>query len=226
MMNSFQVHRRLLMVLVGCILLVTTAGIASAAVAGDFTSSYTGFGSGDSSAAPGNEISVQGQMEVTGDPAVDPRIVIQGGQWSVLDTSSVQVFVEGDRSIDFDQTTRDGDVILTTNEIPAETTIRVEYLTYYTGGADSSSITASDVQFSYDLPSGDQAEETFTTETTLENSPEKFVEEANSNSQLSFVQEILSYIGGGGIVLLIIAIVLLALRDGGPPGSGGGVGPN
>ncbi|MFO7925595.1 MAG: hypothetical protein ACQET5_06390 [Halobacteriota archaeon] len=223
-MNVSQASRRIVVLLIGCMLLVTTAGIATAAVSGDFSTTYDGYDDGESTEARGNEIAVQGQIEITGDPAVNPTIVVQGDEWAVLDTASIEVFVEGDRSIQFDRSFRGGEVRLSTSEIPTETTIRLEYRTYYTGGSDSASITASTVQFEYNSPSGDRTRETFQPDTSLENRPEEFVAEVNSANQLSQIQRILSYIGAGGLVLLLFGLVLSAIGGKNPPG-GGGPGP-
>ncbi len=223
-MKSLQVRRQVVILSIVCLLLVSAAGIAAAAVTGDFSATYAGFGDDESSNAPGNEITVQGQIEITGDAAIDPTIIIQGAQWSVLDTGSIEVLTEGDRSLSFDREYRGGELRLSTSEIPADTTLRIEYRTYYTGGADSRSITASEIQFNYDQPSADRTSETFQAEVSLDNRPEDFVEEVNTASQLSLFQRVLSYVGAASIILLIIMLGARLLRDQSPPG-GGGPGP-
>ncbi len=207
------------------ILVISGSGIVSAAVSGDFTTTYDGYDDGESSDAPGHEIAHNGQLEVTGDSAVDPVIVVKAAPHTVLDTESVQVFVEGEQSIQFEKTFEAGEVHLSTDEIPSGTTIRLEYRTYYIGGSDSASITASEVDFNYQRPGGDRTRETFEVDATLENRPEEFVAEANSESQLSQIQRILSYVGGGAVVLLLLGLVMKAVSSDDPPG-GGGPGPN
>lgn len=223
--SSSQVIRKAVVLgIVGCMLLATASGIVAAAVSGDFSATYDGYDDGESTDARGHEIAIEGQMEVTGDAAVDPTIVVTGAQPTVLDTASVTVFVEGDRSIQFDRNYQAGEVRMSANEVPAGTTIRIEYLTYYVGGSDSRSITASEVQFNYDRPGGDRTRETFQVDATLEKRPEDFVAAANSGSQLSQIQRVLSYVGGLAIILALLALIVKALGNDTPPG-GGGPGP-
>lgn len=205
-------------------ILAAGSGIVAAAVSGTFSATYDGYDDGESSEAPGHEIAIEGQVEVTGESAVNPTIIIHGAQHTVLDTASVQVFVEGDRSIQFDRSYSEGEVRLSADEIPSGTTLRVEYRTYYIGGADSPTMNVGQVQFDYNRPGGDRTRETFDIEATLENRPEEFVAAANTGSTLGLLQQILSYIGAGGVVLLLIGLVLKALGDSSPPG-GGGPGP-
>lgn len=207
-----------------CIFVIGGSGIVSAAVSADFTTTYDGYDDGEASDAPGHEIAHKGQLEVTGKSAVDPVIVVKAAPHTVLDTSSVQIFVEGQQSIEFDKSFEAGEVRLSTDEIPSGTTIRLEYRTYYIGGSDSSSITASEVEFNYDRPGGDRTRETFEVDATLDNRPEEFVQAANSDSQLTLIQRILSYVGGAAIVLLLLGLVVKAIGSDPPPG-GGGPGP-
>jgi hypothetical protein len=195
---------------------LASAGLAAAAVSGDFTATYDGWDDGESSDVRGHEIAVQGQIEVTGDAAVDPRIVVRGADSTVLDTRTVQIFVEGDQSIQFQRSFEPSQVVFTADEIPAGTTLRLEFVTYYVGGANSNQVPAGVVQVNFDQPGGDRTREEFTVQSTLENRPESVIRNANTGSQLSTLQEVLSYVGAGGLVLLLLALVAMALDDSGP----------
>lgn len=210
-------------IVVVCLLLTLSSGVVAAAVSGSFSATYDGYGD-ESTEAPGHEIAIDGQLEVTGDPAVNPTVVITASDTTVLDTESVRVFVEGDRSINFEQTYRAGEVRLTADEIPSGTTIRVEYRTYYIGNAESDSVTAGEVEVNYDRPGGERVRESFQAETTLENRPEDLLTTINSSEQQSTVQQLLSYIGAGSVVLLFIVLIYRVVSggDGGPPSPGPG----
>lgn len=208
--------RQSIMVAVVVVALVLSAGLASAAVSGSFSSSYDGWDDGTDSEAAGHEISVSGTVEVTGDSAVDPRIVIRGADRTILDKSSVQVFVEGDRSIQFDRVVRESSVVYRADEIPAGTTLQVEYVAYYIGGADAGEVTVGNVNVNYETPGGTSQRETFPTQNALEDRPENVIEslkEQTSQGQtLSTAQQILSYVGILA-VLYIVLKALLGLRD-------------
>ncbi|NHX37605.1 MULTISPECIES: hypothetical protein [Halolamina] len=132
--NPFSGRRYTILAIVITLTVFTaSAGIASAAVSGSFSSTYDGWEASSDSNPSSHEIEVTGSVEVTGDSAVSPQIVISGADNTILDQSSVQVFVEGDRSINFDRSTRESSVIYQTDEIPADTTLRVEFVAYYVG---------------------------------------------------------------------------------------------
>lgn len=202
------------------LLLIVGAGIAAAAVSGNFSATYDGYEDGSSTDAVGHEIVVEGTIEVTGDSAVNPRIVIKGAKHTVLDTSTVKVFVEGDRSIQFERTYGPGKVELRTNEIPAGTTIRVRYLTYLVGGADARQVTAGQVNVFYKTPSGTQERTSFAPTADISSSPEQVIQNLKQGDTLTQIQEIVSYVGGFAIVLLL---VLLGMRIKGGGGGGGGI---
>jgi urease beta subunit len=217
--NPFSGRRTtILAILITLAVLTAGAGIASAAVSGSFSSSYDGWNDGSNSDTRGHEIQVTGTIEVTGDSAVNPRIVIRGADNSVLDQSSVQVFVEGDRSINFDRSTRESAVVYRADEIPAGTTLRVEYGTYYIGGADSGDVTVGEVNFNYETPGGSSQQESFSTQNALENRPENVIDnleqQTDRGETLSTAQEILSYVGILAVIFVILKIGLSIVRNG------------
>jgi len=217
--NTFSGRRNtILAIIITLTVLTAGAGIASAAVSGSFSSSYDGWNDGSNSDIRGHEIQVTGTVEVTGDSAVNPRIVIRGADNTILDQSSVQVFVKGDRSINFDRSTRESAVVYRADEIPAGTTLRVEYVTYYTGGAGEGDVTVGTVNVNYETPGGSSQQETFSTQNALENRPENVIDsleqQIDQGETLSTAQEILSYVGILAVIFVILKIGLSIIRDG------------
>jgi hypothetical protein len=217
--NPFSRRRTaILAILITLTVLTAGAGITSAAVSGSFSSSYDGWNDGSNSDARGHEIQVTGTTEVSGDSAVDPRIVVRGADNTVLDQSSVQVFVEGDRSINFDRSTGESAVVYRADEVPTGTTLRVEYRTYYIGGAESGDVTVGEVNFNYETPSGNSQQESFSTQNALENRPENVIDgleqQIDEGTNLSTAQEILSYIGILAVLFAILKLGLSLIRDG------------
>ena len=204
-------------IVVTIIILTAGAGIASAAVSGSFSSTYDGWNGGESTDSPGHEVQITGTIEVTGDSAVNPSIRIQGADNTILDQSSVQVFVEGDRSINFDRSTHESGVVYRADEVPAGTTLRVEYVTYYVGGADSGDVTVGSVDFNYETPGGSSQAETFSTQNALENRPENVIDsleqQTNQTETLSTAQQLLSYVGILAVIFVILKIGISILRD-------------
>lgn len=202
------------------LLLVMSSGVGAAAVSGDFSGTYDGYGDGETTEPIGHEIAVQGEFEVTGDSAVNPRIAIESAEYTVMDTTTVEVFVEGDRSIQFDRNDEAGQVGLRTDEIPPGTTIRVRFLVYFVGGIDAEEIEAGQVTVRYQTPGGTQQQESFTPMADISDSPDRVIQNLERGESLTWVQEIVSYVGGFAILLLLV-IIVLRFRGGG--GGGGGI---
>lgn len=204
------------------LLLVMSSGVGAAAVSGDFSGTYDGYEDGETTEPVGHEIAIQGEFEVTGDSAVDPRITIESAEYTVMDTTSVEVFVEGDRSIQFDRNDEAGQVQLRTEEIPPGTTIRVRFLVYLVGNIDAEEIEAGQVSVRYQTPSGTQEQESFTPRADVSDSPDRVIQRLERGESLTWIQEIISYVGGFAILLLLV-IVVLRFRGGGGGGGGGGI---
>lgn len=202
------------------LLLVMSSGVGAAAVSGDFSGTYDGYGDGETTEPVGHEIAIQGEFEVTGDSAVDPRITIESAEYTVMDTASVEVFVEGDRSIQFDRDDEAGQVELRTEEIPPGTTIRVRFLVYFVGSIAAEEIEAGEVSVHYQTPSGTQEQESFTPRADISDSPDRVIQNLERGESLTWIQEIVSYVGGFAILLLLV-IIVLRFRGGGGGGGGG-----
>jgi hypothetical protein len=203
------------------------AGVAAAdvEVSGDFDGALAGYGE---SAETPNEITVDGQFSVEGETAVDPEIVIQGTDAAVLDTDSIEVFVEGSQSISFDRQYRAGEVRLTPTEgeIPAGTTIRVEFATYFTGGTTADSIDAGTVAVNYETAGGTPGEASFTAQSDASNSADNRIGSLQSQieegDQASLLIQGLAALGGLAIVVAVIggAVVIYRRRNSDPYDSG------
>lgn len=194
----------LILVIIG---LIAGTGVASAAVSGSFSSSYDGWDDGSSSDTTGHEIAVSGTVEVTGDSAVNPRIVVRGSEHAIIDKSSVRVFVEGDRSIEFNRVVQDSRVVYQADEIPAGTTLQVEYMSYYKGSAgESGNVTVGNVDVNYETPGGSSQQESFATTNQLENRPEQVISDLKTGGNISQIQQYLSYLGGLFILYIVFRI--------------------
>lgn len=217
--NPFSGRRNTILgIVITLTVLTASAGIANAAVSGSFSSSYDGWHAGSNTDTRGHEIHVTGTIEVTGDSAVNPRIVIRGADDTILDQNSVQVFVEGDRSINFDRSTRESAVVYRADEVPAGTTLRVEYVSYYVGGADVGEVTVGTVNVNYETPGGSSQQKSFSTQNALENRPENVIDrldqQVGQGETLSTAQEFLSYVGLLAVIFVVLKIVLSIIRNG------------
>lgn len=234
-MTKGQHSRRGVLVLVVVLALaITLTPIVHAAVSGDFTSTYDATGDTDE---PGREIQVSGTIEVTGEAAVEPRIEVSAGPDAVIATDSVEVFVEGEQGVNFDRSFDGGTVTLRTDEIPADTEIRVSFIVYPRGTGEQN-ITSGIVNVRYNLPDGDRQSKEFTANANLSNSPESRVTELQSENEAlqSTIDDLNAELESNpdwrfrffvllGLIALVGVLVIAALYlrdDGGPPSPGSG----
>jgi hypothetical protein len=218
-------------IVIALLLLLSTVTVATAAVGGNLSAEYDANASTDT---PGREIVVSGTFEVTGENAVNSRITVQPAQETVIDADTVEVFVEGSRSVDFQRQTQSSGVVYTADEIPSGTTLEVQYVVY-SKGTSTSDVTAGTVEFQFESSGATQTEE-FSASADLSNSPQARASQlddrvAELESRLSVDWQLRFFIlFGVAIVVLIGTILALRDSDGGPPeGSesppGGGGGP-
>lgn len=199
------------------------AGVAAAdvEVTGELDGTLAGYG--EDAEAP-NEVTVDGQFTVEGETAVEPRIIIEGSDAAVLDTDSIEVFVEGSQSISFDRQYRAGEVRLTPEqgEIPAGTTIRVEFATYFTGGTGADTIDAGTVTVNYETAGGTPGEASFTAQADASNSADNRIDSLQSQiedgDRTGLLMRALAGVGGLAIVVAIVggAVALYRRRNSGP----------
>lgn len=204
------------------LLLLSTATISTAAVTGSLSAEYDADASTDTS---GREIVVSGTLEITGENAVNPRIVVRDSQATVLDPATVEVFIEGSRSVDFQRQVRSSAVIYTAEEVPSGTTLEVDYIVY-PRGTDETNFTAGTVEFQFASSGARQARE-FSAAADLSDSPQARVPQLEER-----VSELETRVGANwrlrffillGVAVLGLAGAVLILRDNGngPPGGSG-----
>lgn len=178
---------------------------------GDFGGVLDGYEEDNSD--PSHMIAVEGEFTVSGEAAQDVTITIASDRWTVLDTATVEPFVEGERDITFDRQYQPDEVRLHTDEIPSGTTVLIEFETVFVGGTTSDSIDAGTVTVDYETPGGTEGEETFAADTDASASADNRIDALESTDQLVFWQEILSYVGILGIIFVVLKIVLSIVRD-------------
>ena len=178
---------------------------------GDFGGDLDGYEEDNSD--PSHMIAVEGEFTVSGEAAQDVTITIASDRWTVLDTATVEPFVEGERDITFDRQYQPDEVRLHTDEIPSGTTVLIEFETVFVGGTTSDSIDAGTVTVDYETPGGTEGEETFAADTDASASADNRIDALESTDQLVFWQEILSYVGILAIIFEVLKIVLSIARD-------------
>ena len=178
---------------------------------GDFGGVLDGYEEDNSD--PSHMIAVEGEFTVSGEAAQDVTITIASDRWTVLDTATVEPFVEGERDITFDRQYQPDEVRLHTDEIPSGTTVLIEFETVFVGGTTSDSIDAGTVTVDYETPGGTEGEETFAADTDASASADNRIDALESTDQLVFWQEILSYVGILAIIFVVLKIVLSIARD-------------
>ena len=200
--------------------LISVSGIVVAQdtidIDGDFEGELDGYE--DINPDPSHMIAVEGEFTVSGEDAQDVTITIASDRWTVLDTATVEPFVEGERHITFDRQYRADEVRLHADEIPSGTTVLIEFETVFVGGTTSESIDAGTVTVDYETPGGTEREETFAADTDASASADNRIDALESADQLAFWQEILSYVGILAIILVVLKIVLSIVRDGNDDG--------
>jgi hypothetical protein len=198
------------MVLVLLFVLIVGAGIASAAVAGDFSSSYDGYNDGEDTEVPGHEIQVSGTLEFSGENAVEPRITIKPAQNTVLDDQTVELQQSAGSSVNFRRNNYQNGVRYAAEEIPADTDFDISFVVYPVSGLDQSEIKSAEIQVEYERPGGGTEEETIEVTTSLNNTAPQVIsdlEESQPDGEngggTPLWMQILAGIGAIAIVLTV-----------------------
>jgi hypothetical protein len=199
-------------------------------VGGSLSAQYDADASTDT---PGREIAVTGTFEVTGENAVNPEIAVRAARGTVLDADTVELFVEGDRTVDFQRQVRPNAVVYRADEVPSGTTLEVRYIVY-PKGTSGTNITAGNVRFQF-TSGGAQQTQAFSATADLSDSPQVRVSQLEDQ-----VSELESRAGANwrlrffvllGIAILALAGTVFVMRDsddappggsGSPPGGSGG----
>ncbi|MFB6108010.1 MAG: hypothetical protein ABEJ82_04100 [Haloplanus sp.] len=196
------------------LVLLVSAGVASAAVTSSFSSSYDGYNDGSDTAAPGHEIQVSGSLDFSGDSAVNPRIVIRDTDNTVLDESSVTLLQPGDTSIDFEKQYVENGVAYTADEIPAGTTLNLEFLVYPVAGLDRSELDSAEVVVTYAPAGGDRTRERFAVTTQMSNTPPQVISSIEQGDKLGLVVKGLAVVGALAVALVVLMALYSAVSGG------------
>lgn len=194
----------------GILLLAFAVGPAAAAIdiVGSFDGTYGGYGADAEQDLRPNAVVVDGEFTVEGENAQNVEIRVRSAEWTVLDTDSVSVFVEGDTSVEFEQRVEPGAVVLSTDEIPAGTTVRLSFDAVYTGGADADSIDAGTVTVSYESLGGTAGEQSFTANAgTADSASDRIAELENeiaSSEDAGLLMQGLAAVGGLALVAGVV----------------------
>lgn len=196
----------------GLILIVAFAGIAAATVTveGDFTGTMVGYGDDantDAEEFP-NAIAVEGEITVEGEDIVKPEIIVESGESTVLDTSSVELRVPGEQAVPFDSEYRPDTVVQRADEMPAGTTIDIFFTVYFKGETEdeieSDTINAANIQIEYETQGETPEEESFNVETDVSPRAENEISSLRGETTIPLWQEILSYVGAALLALIIL----------------------
>lgn len=197
---------------VGVLLVGLGAGLVAAQsinVEGDFAGTL---GSYDDGTDRPNIVSVEGEFTITGEDAQNVQITVAPGQQMILDQSSVETFVEGDRDVSFDQNNLENRVVLTTDEIPSGTTIQVDFETVFVGGTTTNELDAGTVIVSYETAGGTEGEESFDAPTDMSASADNRVESLQSEISDMENWRLIGITGGAFGVIGIIGMIILSLK--------------
>lgn len=194
------------------LVLIGGTGIASAAVAGDFSSTYDGYNDGKDTDVPGHEIQVTGTLEFSGENAVNPRITISPTENTVLDDPTVSLQQSADSSIDFRRINYGNGVRYSAEEIPDGTDFSLSFVVYPVSGLSQSEITSAQVRVQYERPGGGNEDQTIDVTTSLNNTAPQVISELEASQNEGEEN------GGGGYPLwmqglggLAVLVVLGAL---------------
>lgn len=203
----------------------TGVAVGQVAVDGSFEGTMLGYGddaSGGAAEAP-NEIVVQGSFVIEGEPAENVEVEVTSGEYTVLDTSSLELRVPGE-GIEFDTSVGQDRIIESTEQLPEGTEVELTFSVYYTGDADGAiqddTINAADIDVNYQTLGGSADGASFDVMTNVENRPEAVIAEKERGSTISTAQEILSYVGGLAVVIVALYVLVYLvnqMRGGGKP---------
>ena len=208
----------LLTILVVAGLAVSPAAAQAINVTGDFGGTLVGYDTEQGQQS--HVINVEGGLTVDGEDAQNVRITISSGNRMILNQSSVDPFVEGERDISFDRRNDERRVILTTDEVPSGTTIRIDFDVVYVGGSDEDELNAGTVNIEYETAGGTEGEDSFTAQTDMSTSADNRIGALQSEVDALGNWRLIG-IGGGifGVLMLLVAIVLYlrCCREDKPP---------
>jgi len=199
---------------------------AQVAVDGEFDGTMVGYGqeANEGAGDAPNEITVEGSFTVEGEPIENVEIDITSGEYTVLDTSSLQLRVPGE-GIEFSTSAGPDRLTASTGELPEDTEVELTFIVYYIGETDNTiendSIDAARINVNYRTLGGSQGDQSFSADTDVSNRAESEIASLERGDQIGTVQEVLSYVGGLAVVLFVLYIfIALVNRVGGNGKSG------
>lgn len=201
--------------------LLAWTGVAAAAVEGDFTSSYDGYGDGSDTDVRGHEIQVSGPIEFTGENAVEPSITVRPSQNTVLADGSVELLQTGESTVDFEKNYISDGVRYSATEISSGKQFDLSYVVYPISGLDQSEIKSSEVIIRYETPSGEPVTKRNEVTTSLDNTPVQIIDSQQSEEQVHIAVWVLAGIGGLTALIVVIMALYSGVKQiggtGGPP---------
>jgi len=212
-------HKVATTILVIVVLTIITSGIVSAAVAGEFSSSYDGYNDGADTDVRGHEIQVSGTFEFSGENAVTPLITVSPSQNTVLDDETVELTQSADSSIDFTRQNVGEGVRYRAEEIPAGSSFDLQFVVYPVANLDQSEIESASVTVRYERPGGEGERQTFGVTTGMNNSAPQVIsdleasqsdDDGNSTGGAPIWMQ-----GLAGVGVLAIVVSLFMMTSGG-----------
>lgn len=185
---------------------------------GEFQGELVGYS--DDQSEDSHQIAVEGGFTANGEAAQNVRITVEAGPKMILDQSSVEAFVEGEQEISFDQTVQGQRVVLTSDEIPSDTTIRIDYDVVFVGGTSEDELNAGTVTVQYETAGGTSGETSFDAPTDMNESADNRIASLQSEVDSLGSWRMIGIAGGVFGVLGIVSAILLYLRccrESGPP---------
>lgn len=176
-------------------------------VTGEFEGTFEGYEAGQDSQS--HVIQVEGEFEITGENAQDVVIIILPGPETVLDQSSVETFVEGEREISFERIDRANAVELRAEEIESGTSVRVNYQTVFVGGTDAEEVDGGEIEIGFETAGGTEGGETFVATADVSSSADNRIDSLQSDVDSLETWRVIGIAGGiFGVLMLVVAVVV------------------
>lgn len=185
---------------------------------GEFQGELVGYSDGQSERS--HKVAVEGGFTANGEAAQNVRVTVEAGPQMILDQSSVEAFVEGEQEISFDRNVQGQRVVLTTEEIPSDTTIRIDYDVVFVGGTSEDELNAGTVTVQYETAGGTSGDTSFDAPTDVSKSADNRIASLESEVDSLGNWRMIGIAGGVFGVLGILGTILLYLRccrETGPP---------
>ena len=190
------------------LLVLCSVPVVATEVTGSFSGTMVGYGDDarDNAGDYPHEIAVEGNLNVEQENAVNPRITINSGEYTTLDTSTPTVFVESGEASEFTPSHSGDSVTLSAEEVQSGTTLRVEFTFLFNGGTFDD-ITPGTVEIEYETPGGTSRDRSFTVDEVTPNMEGVEEQQDPTFGDLTLWQKVLVVIGGLSIICLILYIV-------------------